>query len=863
MRTIARGYDPVDLVCPLGRGIMSSHYDLSLFGSQDELLIPDEIPVLELDAMVEQHYPNISPGNGGFENAQADLERVGSFAEASPIMRRYHCGLSSGLETVQSVSERTDAEGRSVPFSGSETAQSSVESAGFLAEASLIVQRRHPDLSPFEDVASFLERTDPEYCSVPFSGFETAQSSLEGVGSHAKLGATTERHCPNLLLDGCLPDEAFPEVSSPARPATCSALRPITRPGENPLTPPVPASEGTSIGQPCPDGADDAGRSSDSETASPYSDDETDCGGDSLAEGFEWGGLHRCDDGGEVGTGSILHLKTRALVDRVMAEFHTLFEASWAARMTSRAGSENCSPPNSAPAVGRTSESSSSPSGGGKRGMADREADNDENEGDCPKRQRPNPPLRDTGTDALKLACPFHKRNPQKYGIDHLTGSATYRACSGPGWDTVARMKRHRAPIQCTRCCSTFNHQSELDGHVRDINRCDLRPQEPVEGITAEIEKRLRSRKKSSPDQDEESKWKAIYGIIFPGEPIPTAFYETTEDFARSPTSNEISSYEAFSRRELPRLVRRQLEAAVENEVQPIEEELKARLVEIVRDCQASVFLMYRDQRQTLLPAPTRNAERLSATATGDDLPLLNPRTEPPIQADGAPGDAAAGVLTPLYQHGLPEDVGAACPDLQQTRQAQTRPQNAGQAEFSDSGYHSLVSAYRCSDIRHGYATRSSVAAGNVADNPSTYQVNESNSSSLRNNSPYTPTEESAPRNAARPFGDEGIPNVPEFDLSAFEVTDFSVSFTDFPSAAIGETNARNVSTYHTGEGNPGSSGRNRPRTLVGENTAHNVGRFYDEDLLSSNLDFAFAEALDSCFNFESLLENPFSPGKQ
>jgi hypothetical protein len=39
-----------------------------------------------------------------------------------------------------------------------------------------------------------------------------------------------------------------------------------------------------------------------------------------------------------------------------------------------------------------------------------------------------------------KFACPFYKHDSQKYMQNPLTGSK-FRACAGPGWQTVHRVK--------------------------------------------------------------------------------------------------------------------------------------------------------------------------------------------------------------------------------------------------------------------------------------------------------------------------------------------------------------------------------------------------------------------------------------
>jgi hypothetical protein len=81
--------------------------------------------------------------------------------------------------------------------------------------------------------------------------------------------------------------------------------------------------------------------------------------------------------------------------------------------------------------------------------------------------------------------------------------------------------RRHRVPIQCKRCWQTFKTGAALDAHLTVINICPLQAGETAEGLTSDQEKRLKSRKKSSPDQGEEARWKEIYGILFPNEVVP------------------------------------------------------------------------------------------------------------------------------------------------------------------------------------------------------------------------------------------------------------------------------------------------------------------------------------------------------
>ena len=82
-----------------------------------------------------------------------------------------------------------------------------------------------------------------------------------------------------------------------------------------------------------------------------------------------------------------------------------------------------------------------------------------------------------------------------------------------------------------------------------------------------------------------------------------------------SPDSRELAHFEHFSRRELPKLVRRSLEIAVAEDVQlrMLEDRLKNQLVDIIHNCQTQVFNLYQELRRTtplpqaIIPPPSTN----------------------------------------------------------------------------------------------------------------------------------------------------------------------------------------------------------------------------------------------------------------
>ncbi len=67
-----------------------------------------------------------------------------------------------------------------------------------------------------------------------------------------------------------------------------------------------------------------------------------------------------------------------------------------------------------------------------------------------------------------------------------------------------------------------FDTEDSLITHSREANRCHVQPKPPLDGITPEIERLLRSRKKEYRGQSEPEIWKKIYRILFPNEIVPS-----------------------------------------------------------------------------------------------------------------------------------------------------------------------------------------------------------------------------------------------------------------------------------------------------------------------------------------------------
>ena len=127
-----------------------------------------------------------------------------------------------------------------------------------------------------------------------------------------------------------------------------------------------------------------------------------------------------------------LHSKHRLLVD-LMQEVYAIFDQRWGAKLQAHAGS---SPPNT-PLSNQNTPSDHSRKGK-KRSRDDRDF-TPPNDAGSSKR-----PRREISSNSEKqndpFACPFHKNEPAKYCCSVVDGSR-YRACVGPGFASIARLK--------------------------------------------------------------------------------------------------------------------------------------------------------------------------------------------------------------------------------------------------------------------------------------------------------------------------------------------------------------------------------------------------------------------------------------
>ena len=170
--------------------------------------------------------------------------------------------------------------------------------------------------------------------------------------------------------------------------------------------------------------------------------------------------------------------------------------------------------------------------------------------------------------------------------------------------------RRHRIPVRCSRCGEIFKHQDNLNAHLRNQVPCHIRPEEPIEGVTADTEKRLKCRKKAWPNQTEEDRWREVYQILFPYEEVPSPCKLITKFLRRANIltisdyehDNEIATFDNYSSRETPRVFLGLLENRASTN--RLTQETKDELVDMVQECRRFVYRQFRRSETQNTPPP-------------------------------------------------------------------------------------------------------------------------------------------------------------------------------------------------------------------------------------------------------------------
>lgn len=127
----------------------------------------------------------------------------------------------------------------------------------------------------------------------------------------------------------------------------------------------------------------------------------------------------------------MLHMKHKILV-RVMQDFYPIFDQRWTAKFQIQAGETS-----STGCVPNQEISEGTNSRGRKRQRENRDqTPPDDGSKRSGNNQKPPP----TPEESRLFACPLHKHNPKEYCCSIANGSK-YRACGGPGFTSISRLK--------------------------------------------------------------------------------------------------------------------------------------------------------------------------------------------------------------------------------------------------------------------------------------------------------------------------------------------------------------------------------------------------------------------------------------
>ncbi|KAM5378769.1 hypothetical protein ACJZ2D_004242 [Fusarium nematophilum] len=169
------------------------------------------------------------------------------------------------------------------------------------------------------------------------------------------------------------------------------------------------------------------------------------------------------------------------------------------------------------------------------------------------------------------FACPYCKR-----GVD---GSQMSRACWGPGWAEVHRVKEHifrrhtpanlNNPLVCGRCLEGFKSQALLIQHQRKEPPCIKKTLKTIDGkVSLEQAAELKATKTKG-DMSDEEKWMQWYRILFPDDdpsrmPL-TPYHEhltvSSNDTLSTQSSTGMSEYRNYVHQPLTRDKQERMEA--------------------------------------------------------------------------------------------------------------------------------------------------------------------------------------------------------------------------------------------------------------------------------------------------------------
>ncbi|KAI0143201.1 hypothetical protein BJ166DRAFT_597109 [Pestalotiopsis sp. NC0098] len=216
--------------------------------------------------------------------------------------------------------------------------------------------------------------------------------------------------------------------------------------------------------------------------------------------------------------------------------------------------------------------------------------------------------------EAKLFACPFFQHDP--------TMKYCSRACTGPGWPSIHRLKEHLTRVHrlakytCPRCCDPMEDQTKLNDHLRSDTPCVKRDVPRSRGINDAQEKKLRERRKTTGTLTDEQKWLDIYMILFPEanqKTLPSPYYTSGDAMTSTKSAAQWKKMRKHIEEELPSAVRKR----VEQRFAGAELEVLHDLGDIVRD---EIFQIFRGFQGGSAPATPGPASRSATPKSSESL---------------------------------------------------------------------------------------------------------------------------------------------------------------------------------------------------------------------------------------------------
>ncbi|RYP77520.1 hypothetical protein DL771_001093 [Monosporascus sp. 5C6A] len=260
-----------------------------------------------------------------------------------------------------------------------------------------------------------------------------------------------------------------------------------------------------------------------------------------------------------------------------------------------------------------------------------------------------------------RLACPFYKRHPE-----------LFRACGLADYENPSRVKqhitrRHLCPIYCSICFCEFESEELKDMHVRR-QICSITT--PVNFIYATRGQVEQLRKRSAFKTHREN-WNPIFGILFPGDPLPGSPY------LDATVSQDVNLLRELFLAQAPMVLAQAIDNSLPEDLRTIyASEIAQHVTAVNLDVFERVYQTVRASRPGIHP-PRRNAAHDSAI--GSNIAVSPSRSE---ANELLPGGRAEAAQQPFSQLVVEEE---------ENRVATEAPAIQSQATLESAEHHAAV----------------------------------------------------------------------------------------------------------------------------------------------------------------------------